>query len=456
MAINWAVYQPIQEKSLYESFLEARNTAIKRQQLQMQQDADMDEYAASIMRDPNFSKDSPYNPYINQKLQETLNNARLLYQSGALNTSTFKSYVATQVGKINLWVQNADQIMNTIDEGVAYYKTKGADVSSIRSRAARNIFMDEKGNWRDGDAISQMMQGDQVFNAVNTVVETNPALAFKDTKAIDDWLTTFKTEKENITRQSTSTTGGAKGRASTGASIKGVAEYYPSWQEVERNASGIPIGVKEKPLTIEQIRTNDAVYLSAKGAVYNQRLNSGQWDDPNATDKKITVSDQEIVNYVTQYANQKRPFNFTKDEEKTNTYITYKTSNTYGSGDNSGGEDYNIFNATLTGKMPSSNFFDGSGDVVTLKPTYLNQLKLGETTFAGTKVPIYATSMSLDKKNKTLTVVSGGQTQTYKAGEAGYGAFMTQLKVLNPGISEWGSSNPQLNPKRSGFKTNIK
>lgn len=448
MAVEFAVYQPIKESSLYESFLQGRELAMKRQQMKLQQDMAMDEYVASIMRDPNFTKDSPYNPYINQKLQETLNEARLKYQTGELNAATFKSYVANNIGKINLWVQNADQIMKTIDEGINYYKTKGADVTSIKNRAARSVFMKEDGTWRTGDEINQMMQEDKISGVVSEVVTANPELAFKDMKAIDDWLNTSKTEKQNVTRSSTTTVGGQKGKTTSGVGVKGVADYYPMWQEVEVNASGVPIGVKPKAIPIDQLKRNDAVWLSAQAAVRKNKQDAGL----DATN----ITDQEVVDYVTNYANIKRPYNFTKDEEKQSTNITYKITNTSGGGGGADYQDYNIFNQTLKGGLPADRYFTGSGDVWTMQPTFLKNLKISETKILGANVPIYAKSLSLNKKDKSLTVTMPDNTsKTYVAGTSEYATFMTQIDMNNSWLEQSARSQPELN-RRSGFKTNVK
>lgn len=444
MAIEYAIYQPVQEKSLYETFLESRQLAIKRQQLKLQQDMQMDEYAASIMRDPNFTKDSPYNPYINQQLQETLAEAKLKYQNGELNSSTFKSYVANKVGKINLWVQSADQIMKTIDEGVNYFKTKGADVTSIKTRAARNIFMNPDGSWKTGDQIAQMVQDNSYSTVVNNVVGNNPELAFKDTKAFDDWLNTVKTEKENITKQTASTLGGTrKGvKTSKSTSIKGVADYYPMWQEVEKDQAGIPIGVSQKSIPIDQLKMNDAVWLSLVAAVRKQKIASGQIDDNG----NPIYDDYDVVNYATQYANQKRPYNFTKDVEKSDTYITYKPESA-----SEPIEDYNIFNATFNSKLPASRYFTGSGDVYTLQEGYRKQLVIDQVDkFGGGKTNIYPKSVSINTKDKTLTIVDQNNKATnYKQGSDAYASFMTLLDVNNPWLEA--SGRGQLS-KRSGFK----
>jgi hypothetical protein len=452
--MEFAVYQPIKETSLYENFLQARQLAIKRQQIKMQQDMAMDEYAASVMRDPNFTKDSPYNPYINQQLQQTLAEARLKYQTGELDASTFKSYVANKIGKINLWVQSADQIMTTVDEGVNYFKTKGADVSSIKNRAARNIFMNPDGSWKTGDQITQMIQDNTYTTVVNDVVGNNPELAFKDMKAFDDWLNTVKTEKENITRQTASTTGGTKTgkKVSSAAGKIGVADYYPMWQQVEKNAAGIPIGVYEKQIPIDQLKMNDAVWLSLVAAVKKQKIEDGKNGVVGAVDKdgNPIFTDNDIVTYATRYANLKRPYNFTEKEEKSNTYITYKTTNNSG-GSGETGEDYNIFNATFSGKLPASRYFSGSGDVWTLQEGYRNKLVLGQTPNAsGGKIDLYPKSVSINTKDKTLTVVDNkGATVNYKQGSEGYASFMTLLDVNNPWLETSGKG--QLS-KRSGFK----
>jgi hypothetical protein len=450
MAIQYASYQPIKEKSFYETFLESRQLAIKRQQLKMQQDIQMDEYAASIMRDPNFTKDSPYNPYINQKLQETLADARTKYQTGELNAATFKSYVANNIGKINLWVQNADQLMKSIDEGVSYYKTKGADVTSIKSRAARMAFMKEDGTWRTGDEISQMMQENKFSNIVNDVVSSTPELAFHDTKAIDDWLSTVKTSKEKIRKRSGVVTGGQKGRAGTTTTVTGVADYYPMWQDVERDSDGVPSGVRQKLIPAEQLKSNDAVWLSAVAAVKQQKLATGDVDDNG----DVKVNDYDVVNYVTNYANQKRPYNFTEEEEKQKTNITYRT--TVKTGDESG-VDYNIFNATFQGKLPEDRFFTGAGNTYTLRPEFTKKLKISEVAgYGGQNIPVYAKSISIDKANKSLTVTDqGNNSVTYTAGSPGYASFMTQIDMNNSWLQGAGSSQPELNPKRSGFKTNF-
>lgn len=450
MAVQFAVYQPIEEKGFYQTFLEARQLAIKNQQLQLQRDMAMDDYAASIMRDPNFTKDSPYNPYINQKLQETLADARSKYQNGELNAATFKSYVANNVGKINLWVQNADQVMKTIDESVAYYKNKGADVSSIKNRAARNAFMKEDGTWRNGDEIAQMMQENKFSNVVNDVVSSAPELAFRDTKAIDDWLNTIKTSKEKIRKRSGTIVGGQKGRSGATTTVTGVADYYPMWQDVERDADGIPIGVRQKAIPADQLKANDAVWLSAVAAVKQQKLAAGDVDAGG----NVKVDDNDVVNYVTNYANQKRPYNFTEEEEKQKTNITYRT--TIKTGDESG-VDYNIFNATFQGRLPSDRFFTGSGDVYTLRPEFTKKLKISEVAgYGGQSIPVYAKSITINKANKSLTITDqGNKSVTYTAGSPGYASFMTQIDMNNSWLQGAGSSQPELNPKRSGFKTNF-
>jgi hypothetical protein len=449
MAVEFAVYQPIKESSLYESFLQGRELAMKRQQLKLEQDMKMDDYVASIMRDPNFTKDSPYNPYINQKLKETLDEARYKYQTGELNASTFKSYVANNIGKINLWVQSADQLMAMVGEGVDYYKSKGADVTSIKNRAARNIFMDEKGNWRSGDQLNQMMQEGKFTNVVTDVVVSNPELAFKDMKALDDWLNTSKTSKENITLSSSTTVAGQKGKKTSGVGVKGVADYYPMWQEVETNAAGVPIGVKSKNVPLDQLKRNDAVWFSAVAAVKKNKIDAGE----DATN----ITEQEVVDYVTNYANQKRPYNFTKDEEKQSTNITYKVTNTSGGGDGGGNVDYNIFSQTIRGTLPSNRYFDGSGDVVNMLPGFLNKLVVGEMpgAYGGASQKIMPKSLVLNKKDKSITVTLPDNTsQTYIAGSPGYSTFMTQLKMNNPWLEQSGRDQPELN-KKAGFRTNF-
>jgi hypothetical protein len=169
--------------------------------------------------------------------------------------------------------------MKSIDEGVSYYKTKGADVTSIKSRAARMAFMKEDGTWRTGDEISQMMQENKFSNIVNDVVSSTPELAFHDTKAIDDWLSTVKTSKEKIRKRSGVVTGGQKGRAGTTTTVTGVADYYPMWQDVERDSDGVPSGVRQKLIPAEQLKSNDAVWLSAVAAVKQQKLATGDVDD---------------------------------------------------------------------------------------------------------------------------------------------------------------------------------
>lgn len=449
MSFQPFVYQPTKQESLYEEFIDRQ---AKMYQLRLQQDKAIDEYSASIMRDPNFSKDSPYNPYINQKLQETLATARAKYQNGELNSGTFRSYVANQVGKINLWVQNSDQIMKSIDESVAYYKTKGADVSSIKNRAARQIFMNEDGSWKDGDVIAKGVQDGSFATVVDNVVESSPQLAFKDTKAVDDWLNTVKTERENITKEVSTIVGGQKGKTSQASTLKGVADFYPMWQQVSRNADGIPTGVTSKTIPIDQIKANDALYYSAKAAIHNQRLNNKQFDD--GTTDKITVSDQEIANWVTDYANIKRPYNFTKDEEKATSNVVYKT--TVVTGDQTG-KDYNIFNSTFKGTLPDDRFFTGSGSSLTLRPNFTNQLKVGKRTVSGVSVDVYPQSITMDKANKSITVkMQDGGVKTYTAGTSDYAAFMTDLESRNPQLSGWGSSQPELKgAKQSGFRTNF-
>jgi len=449
MAFQFAVYQPIQETSLYEAFLQSRELAMQRQKLQLQQDMAMDDYAASIMRDPNFTKDSPYNPYINQKLQETLSEAKLKYQKGELNAATFKSYVANSVGKINLWVQNADQIMKTIDEGIAYYKTKGADVTAIKNRAARQVFMNTDGSWKTGDEITQMMQDNKFSEVVNNVVSQNPEIAFKDMKAFDDWLNTVKTSKESITRSSSTTVGGQKGKKSSGVGVKGVADYYPMWQEVETSGAGVPTGVKQKLIPLDQLKQNDAVWLSLTAAVKEQKKKLGGAANVDANGNAI-FTDQDIVNYATEYANIKRPYNFTEAQEKQSTNITYKvTNNTGGGGDKN--KDLNIFNATFQNKLPTSRYFTGSGDVVTLQPGF--SLKIGEVNTGYGKVDKIAKSVVLDKKNKTLTVTGDdNKSVTYNANSDNYKTLMTQLRIMNPWLESSARDQPELSGG-TGFKT---
>lgn len=424
--------------------------------LQQRQEMQMDEYAASIARDPNFSKDSPYNPYINQKLQETLNEASTLYKTGKLSSSQFKSYVANRVGNIQLWVQNADQLMKGIDESIAYYKTKGADVSAIKNRAIRKIFMDDKGNWKDGNVLGEEYKSGKLDGIVNKVVQESPDVAFHDTKAIDDWLGTFKTEKENISKSASKTVGGKVAKVGQASSVLGIAEYSPAWQQVVKDANGIPTGVTSKKVSIDDIKSNDALYLSAMAAVKRKKAEAGDMSE---------VSDDDVSNYVTEYANLKRPYQFTQAEKKADTNITYRTTINTGTPEY---VDQNIFNATLSGKISPGVFFtEEKPGQYKMKPEWVNKLIVGKKKVFDIHTN---TEKESDLKAKDVYLYNRGpgnpfgiyikdeqgNSKSIDSDEAdNWTSLFTRLRVDNPWLSTVGGAQPELQKTKKGQKTSF-
>jgi len=439
--------------------------------LQQRQEMQMDEYAASIARDPNFSKDSPYNPYINQKLQETLNEASTLYKTGEISASQFKSYVANRVGNIQLWVQNADQLMKGIDESIAYYKTKGADVSAIKNRAIRKIFMDDKGNWKDGNVLGEEYKSGKLEGIVNKVVQESPDLAFHDTKAIDDWLNTFKTQKENISKSTDKTVGGQTTKVAQASSVLGIAEYSPAWQEIEKSSNGVPIGVRQRMIPIQDIKSNDAVYYSAKADLQRrkreevQRNKLANNDLTPVKDSDIAVSDDEVSKFVTDYANQKRPYQFTQAEKKADTNITYRTTINTGTPES---VDQNIFNATLSGKISPGVFFtEEKPGQYKMKPEWANKLIIGKKKVFDKYTQ---TEKESDLKAKDVYLYNRGPGNPFgiyiKDEQGGikkvdsndadnWTSLFTQLRVDNSWLSTVGGIQPELQKTKKGQKTSF-
>lgn len=408
--------------------------AYKAEVFRKQQESEMDNYMASILRDPNFSKDSPYNPYINDQLNKTLLEARQKYQSGQINASEFKYYVANKVSGLKLWANNSDQITKLIDDQIDYYKNKGADVSTLKSRAYREVFMKD-GQWRDGASIAEDFKNGKFDNVVSRIVETNANDVFNDTKAIDDWLNTFKPEKTNVSEAKTvkRKSGGVE-TVSTGVD-KGSADFYPEWQQIQK-AGEVPIGVAPKPININSIKANDGVYYSAKAAVARER---------NITADQ--VNDDDVATWVTTYANVKRPYNFTKAERKADARVTYSTTINMPKEDNF--VDNNIFNGVMAGTMPYDRYFvldNRFPDRYFMKPDVAKRIKVGETKDKlGGTVPITVERLTMFPNSGVLWYKSSdGKERSLTAGTGDYEGFMSLLKVDNPWVGQIGSMQPEV------------
>jgi hypothetical protein len=426
-----------------------RELAYKQEVFRRQQETEMDNYMSSILKDPNFSKDSPYNPYINDQLNKILLDARTQYKEGKINASEFKYTVANRVSSLRLWAENADQIAKSIDDQVDYFKNKGADVSTLKSRAYRSVFMDNNNQWKDGATIANEFKNGNYDNIVTGIVENQAQDVFKDQKAIDDWLNTFKTEKINISESKTvKRKGGGVETVASGAD-KGAADFYPGWQEVQK-VGGIPVGVLPKTIDINSIKTNDAVYFSAKSAV--------------AQEKGITadqVNDADVASWLTTYANTKRPYNFTKAERKADARVTY-TTNVNVSQPSPSYVDNNIFNGVMAGTMPYDRYFTkGQGDAIVMKPDISKRLVVGRKTV---KDPLGGPDREQDVKVNKLVMYpnSGliwyqdqdGNKNRVTAGTPDYESFMSILKIDNPWLGTLGGMQPEAKPKKgqkSGF-----
>lgn len=435
------------EDPLMQFLRNRQERAYKAETLRRQQESEMDTYMASILRDPNFSKDSPYNPYINDQLNKTLLEARQKYAKGEISASEFKYYVANKVSGLKLWANNADQITASIDEQVNYFKNKGADVSTLKSRAYREVFMKD-GQWRDGASIADDFKKGNFDNIVSGIVEKSAQDVFNDTKAIDDWLNTFKSEKTNVSEAKTvKRKGGGVETVSTGVD-KGSADFYPLWQQVQKSGE-IPIGVTPKEININDIKANDGVYQSARAAI--------------AREKGITadgVNDADVATWLTTYANVRRPYNFAKAEKKADARVTYTTN--VNVQQPSQFVDNNIFNGIMAGTMPYDRYFTkGQGDGIVMKPDISQRLVIGKKTV---KDPLGGPDREQDVKVNKLVMYpnSGliwyqdqdGNKNRVTAGTGDYESFMSILKIDNPWLGTLGGMQPESKPKKgqkSGF-----
>lgn len=437
------------EDPLMQFLRNRQERAYKAETLRRQQESEMDTYMASILRDPNFSKDSPYNPYINDQLNKTLLEARQKYAKGEISASEFKYYVANKLSGLKLWANNADQITASIDEQVNYFKNKGADVSTLKSRAYREVFMKD-GQWRDGASIAEDFKNGKFDNIVSGIVEKSAQDVFNDTKAIDDWLNTFKSEKTNVSEAKTvKRKGGGVETVSTGVD-KGSADFYPLWQQVQKSGE-IPIGVTPKEININDIKANDGVYQSARAAI--------------AREKGVTadkVNDADVATWLTTYANVRRPYNFTKAEKKADTRVTYTTN--VNVQQPSQFVDNNIFNGIIAGSLPYDRYFTpgsmGGGQIV-MKPDIASRIVVGTRSVPDPlggppreqKVKVKGLAM-WPEKGVLWYEDDNGNKKSLTAGTGEYEAFMSMLNIDNPWLNQLGRLQPENKPKKgqkSGF-----
>lgn len=444
------IYQPNQFPSLYQEVYENR---LRAYQIQQQNQRSVDDYIGSIIKDPNFTKDNAYNPYINQKLSEILEQNRALYKSGKISASEFKYKVGTEAAKLRTWVSTADQIMTGIvDPSVEYYKGKGGNVAALKNRTAKQIFTNPDGSWKDGAQLQSELKEGKFDRIVSDVANNYSDIAFTDTKALDQWLETFKPEKQSISETKSVTVKGQKTGSVVAGSEKGVADYYPAWQSVEK-VSDIPTGVSQKTVDINIIKSNDAVYLSAKSALIRQKA---QLNPPKNPNDKIEVTDDEIASYVTNYANTKRPFQFTKAEGSKQANITYKQTTNVNVPSESPKFDTNIFNRVLSEGMDEAYFHKTKYGPLALNNRWINQgivtgYKFQKDPLTGEdkKVPVRAKMVLVYPNESKITITDqDDKKQVVVAGTPGYEELMTQLSIDNPWLLQAGG---RIFPGKKGF-----